>query len=96
MVTPEIAKLCQKAADLIEEHGHAKGKFEDADGCVCLFGAINLAENGNADEWSGEEAALAQAKALGFDSVNDLLHWNDAPERTQAEVLARLRSVVAQ
>jgi hypothetical protein len=35
------------------------------------------------------------AEALGFECDVDMFHWNDAPERTFADVEARLRAVVA-
>ncbi len=51
----------------------------------CLY----LALDGTVDE---EDAAIV---ALGFRGPGEMWAWNDAPERTHAEVLARLDSAIA-
>lgn len=117
---PERMLLLQ-AADVIEQHGLAKGRLhERSNDSYCANGAINI--SCSRDEpyrtlWAfpsspPEEyklAVIALAKAVGWDGnrpedvfLHDgvLLHevastyivnWNNAPERTQAEVVAKLR-----
>jgi hypothetical protein len=61
--------------------------------CYCLYGAINEAVVGNPfddcqDATTEYEEMLA--RAIGYDPLfsGSLHEWNDAPERTQADVLA--------
>lgn len=69
--------------------------------CFCVFGAINVA-NGLAPDTErfGGTDGLSPAdrfalRALGFDIAFQLAEWNDAPDRTQAEVVAKLREAAA-
>jgi hypothetical protein len=39
----DYAGTCRRAADLIAERGHCKEVYEDADGHLCLSGAIRAA-----------------------------------------------------
>lgn len=54
--------------------------------CFCLDGALMRA--------SGVKMVWDAYTALGFDSMTELWDWNDAPERTHAEVLARLDEAI--
>jgi hypothetical protein len=78
-----------------DEHGFAEqgnGRWAAHPVCFCALGAIAQAAGMPDPEWAW---ATDAAKALEsfvtehrFCSVTD---WNDAPERTQAEVVAALR-----
>ncbi|RYG90143.1 MAG: hypothetical protein EON59_00755 [Alphaproteobacteria bacterium] len=97
-----VAEVLDAAADLIEPEGAwTKGAFaRDISGkdtslfgyrgkavCWCLLGATQEAagddDDGVADHFF--------AQFLGAAAQDGLACWNDAPERTQAEVVAKLR-----
>jgi hypothetical protein len=46
-------ELRLKAADALEQHGHAKGVFRDSGGRMCLMGALFFAAIGKATPFSG-------------------------------------------
>ncbi len=93
-------ELRLKAAEIIEQRGWAQGWDQRGRG-VCPLAALKLAAGIAADSTRmlpGEvETAISD---MGFDvhmsiktdKSNRLHIWNDAPERTQAEVIARLRA----
>ncbi len=98
-----IADILDAAADLIEPEGawtqghirrDAKGKYTALPGhavCWCTVGAT-LAVAGLAASMSADRFL---ASFLGLDGVDAVEQWNDAPERTQAEVVAKLREAAA-
>lgn len=43
------AAVLERAADLIAERGWHKGSYENSDGCLCVWGAVNVAALGVAD-----------------------------------------------
>lgn len=92
-----VSEILNKAADLIEPEGAwtqgtwartANGSDDAAIGedvCWCAYGAIRRASefvNDLSDE------CVEKVRQL----VGDVITWNDAPERTQAEVVAALRA----
>lgn len=79
-----------KAADYIDEHGWCQGDSGDASGRVCLVGALEMTIN---DRRRLKSAADALRHSIG---CSRLSRWNDAPERTQAEVVAALRAAAAE
>lgn len=83
-----------RAADLLAERGHCKKTVEDAYGRHCLYGAINIARRGSAyatgDYTTGRWDA--DARRLGFSGFEKAVLWNNEPQRTAAEVIARLRA----
>jgi hypothetical protein len=91
-----VSKLLLKAADLIEDHGHCKGQTRSGNGRFCLWGAICMVSHGTPfsdfNEEQPEWKALYRVMAA---LENDLspISWNNAPERTGAEVIAKLRAV---
>lgn len=100
----KASEILAAAADLIEPEGRwIKGDFaRNASGwagwgddedvvCYCARGAIQaaLADHGSAIEY----APLGYLKRAAGHSV--IPTWNDAPERTQAEVVAKLREAAA-
>ena len=90
----DIARILNAAADLIEPDGawtqgaaarNADGKvsLENAT-CWCLYGAIgNFAE----ESW---DVVWEDFKRLS--GIRAPIAWNDAPERTQSEVVEALRA----
>jgi hypothetical protein len=109
-VPTTVPEVLQRAADLIDQRGHAKGDYIDANGCLCARGAIYAAvgiepttDVANIRHWptynrSRFALAVAAGKALeshiGTDQspLDPVVRWNDAPERTAAEVSAAFRS----
>jgi hypothetical protein len=96
--------LLEDAATIIERKGHTKGVGRDRHG-FCVVGAIHHAADAMLVFPSSrrrvlERAMLAFARALsGADesdvSIVTIPIWNDKPDRTAAEVIARLRAVAA-
>lgn len=85
-----------KAAELIKQHGHYKGYYCLNDkgpdfGPVCLWGAINLAHTGFPHDAIPIGLSVVIQNRLGF-GRGELATWNDMPERTASEVIARLRA----
>ncbi|MGI4744926.1 MAG: DUF6197 family protein [Janthinobacterium lividum] len=91
-----VAEVLDAAADLLTSEGawtqgaqarRADGKQVMADGpnavCWCLIGATEAAD----PEYFGTDADRVLYHLLGV----DIVEWNDAPGRTQAEVVAKLR-----
>lgn len=81
-----VADVLERAADLIEPEGAwIQGVFQSEDGCShCLHSAVME----QADDFLKMKAAT---QALGFNYSEEVWVWNDAPGRTQAEVVAKLR-----
>lgn len=94
----EPARLLLRAAELIERHGHARGVTRDELGGLCILGAINIASGKVHDSfnWIGkydDPANGAWSRICLETGCRDACDWNNAPERTQAEVVAKLRAV---
>lgn len=104
-----IADVLDAAADLIEPEGAwTQGAFSKTKGgryngdlvaprkpaCWCVLGAI--ARVSDSDPTRPFEG-IARDAMLALDCVasGDVPGWNDAPERTQSEVLATLREAAA-
>lgn len=94
--TPEFGDLfgasvnpLARAAELIEEHGWCQGGFYDDQGRMCVDFALLMAE-----ATSNERARrlLTDELRRRGDRERSVVEWNDAPGRTQLEVLAVLRA----
>lgn len=94
----KISEILDKAADLIEPKGAwTQGESARDDQAVglmadnptacsfCMYGAIVRASGGYLE---GNEVC---SRAIRFLGVPSLINWNDRPNRTQAEVVAKLR-----
>jgi hypothetical protein len=92
------------AAKYIEEHGHCKGKLSDAQGRVCLIGAINMSVLGvdSLFYYSNIHGKDHNVKTvlkcfeilrgkLG-DTNAGIVHWNNQPERTAEEAINMLKT----
>lgn len=79
-----------EAARLIQEFGFAKGQYRDANGCFCMVGALRTADRGLGKLHSSNSIEVINAiEEMGFFGTA-IIHYNDAPERTKEEVIARL------
>lgn len=91
----QIAADLLSAANHIETFGLQKEDFGRPDGPCCIAGAISVAVTGK--RWSTAlKGVLFDRRSTAVDAVREVLpafvtHWNDAPERTQAEAVAKLR-----
>lgn len=106
----KIADVLDKAADLIEPKGRwAQGAYirdgmghllirAEPNACFCVLGALAEASGIRPYKpWDGHDADRAReplAETIGI-TVHEIPEWNDAPERTQAEVVAKLREAAA-
>jgi hypothetical protein len=96
-----VADILEKAADLIEPEGAwTQGAYSSDDldcTCRCLVGAIASALD--TDEFGAEKWIVRNRIATRFfgrEREGWLISWNDSPERTQAEVVAKLREAAAE
>ncbi len=95
-VPKTVADILTAAADLIEPEGAwLQGAYTEDLRCFCTLGALAHVSCKGATV----VGSLAPAKTLAAylnaeDSSADrvITRWNDAPERTQAEVVATLRA----
>ena len=119
------ADALEKAADLIEVNGHARGQLRNLEGAYCAMGALNMATTGTAYytglepigrwyEFRGKVGVAINAvfHHLGLKAhepvpvagpygdellpevncrVRALVYWNNAEERTGAEVIDAFR-----
>lgn len=103
----EQSRILLRAADLLEKHGLAKHCQRDSEGRMCMAGAIIVAAGGTPEtfySWTGDalgscypsraawEAAMRVIKGLPGCTYGPA-NWNNAPERTKDEVVAKLRAV---
>lgn len=108
MSEESVADVLMRAADLIEPEGAwCQGEpAEDADGCAvgaldpsairwCAAGALARFSS-NPDGTNGNKFYhRVRRELINVLGTSTIVHWNDAPERTQAEVVAALRSAAA-
>lgn len=106
----EIAEVLDGAADVIERDGWCQNDLTSDDGRHCLMGAIGahlgtLSESGwwnllAFDEVESKITAARDAAALAAQidvgPGMNVANWNDAPERTEQEVLDALRLAAKQ
>jgi hypothetical protein len=50
MTAQESAELCEGIVEVLEERGHCKGRYQDASGQVCLYGAGRVVQVGAAED----------------------------------------------
>jgi len=90
-------------ARLADEARWTKGDYSrDANGighwatypeavCWCIAGARDVAVNDGSRDASRHDAF---AQSLGFANGQELIDWNDAPDRTHADIIARLDEAI--
>lgn len=84
------SEVLEKAAEEIERSGWNQGSFYRGTSC-CLLGAIGRVTKNDIASEDSAIAAFVMLSGIGHPSK-----WNDAPERTAAEVIAALRAAAAQ
>jgi hypothetical protein len=99
-----VAEVLERAADLLEEpdawtqgvyardHNNRQTDDRDKAECFCALGAINYAAGRHDLSWDAREQQRVFEEISGIDDVPT---WNDDPERTQSEVVAKLREAAA-
>jgi hypothetical protein len=87
----DVQRVLLRAAEIIEERGWCRAAYIE-NGRLCAVGAIATAAEGNA-------FSLAPRVERAIRSFNDFIGgsvrieaWNDAPGRTQSEIVNALRS----
>jgi hypothetical protein len=78
----------------MDKHGLAKGTLKDEKGRLCMLGAIYEASgpiDWGHDADSPSNAAWKRLKRVM--RTNDPCIWNNAPERTLEEAVAKMRDV---
>lgn len=83
MTIDNLNLLPHLAADYMRQVGWAQGTEEDADGHVCLTGALRLCSPVPGDGYLAREVFRRRGRAES---------WNDAPGRTTDEVIDYLAS----
>lgn len=81
-------KILLDAADIIERHGLGKTGQEFARSPYCAVNAISKAGD---DYFSEAHRRFAEFIGAEPDDTRTVFAWNDAPERTKAEVIDALR-----
>lgn len=100
--TTEVGDLLNRAADLIEKHGHTKHTLVNKeDGSMCFMGAMYQAHS---SAWTYDPAMIeaveitARMLKLRYDggyettALRAVVDWNNHPDRTGAEVIAAMRA----
>jgi hypothetical protein len=78
------------------ENGHPAGVHDPEATCRCLYSTLVLATARlHPSGYESPTATFEAAVAAGFKGTSDVVRWNDAPERTHAEVLAKLDTAIA-
>lgn len=91
----DASKLLLKAAAVIEDRGWCQWSYESLDGRVCLLGALKVAAGGSPNDDEDEDSVVGIAKRAMAGAVGKVFvhSWNDHPNRTKEEVVAKLRAV---
>jgi hypothetical protein len=97
-----MALVFRRAAQILQARGHGKGMYEWPTGEVCAVGALLAAEDrkpslgvdpfGDVPETVRILSDRLWVPIDDKDPVERVAEWNDAPSRTQAEVVAELLS----
>jgi hypothetical protein len=96
--TPTVTTrdVLHRAADLLGEWAWCQGAAQRGD-AFCALGALWFAATGEPpkcisfDHSDGDLPPLYAAGRDAFNRVGGDARWNDAPERTKADVVAKLR-----
>ncbi len=83
-----IGQILLKSADLIRRHGWRQRDYGDCTNGMCTMGAV-----ARAAEYKSDDIGAAQARVFKLpiaSGYNAITVWNDAPERTAADVIAAL------
>ncbi len=75
------------AAEVIRKRGWCQHRSVNIDRHVCLFGAVAVAINRDATDWSGK---LFQQVRDALEKKRYNANWNDRPETRKAQVIRAL------
>jgi hypothetical protein len=78
-----------EAADKLRNDGWAQGHLRTQDGRSCVVGVLR---GFRVTTLTVVVASDRLVKHLGLSRTDDLMIWNDAPERTKEEVIAALEA----
>lgn len=81
-----ISDALNAAADIIETKGHVKGACISPSGAQCTLQAMETGSRGVNKLFQDCEARFRRVN-----NVDNVISWNDEPDRTQEEVIAALR-----
>jgi hypothetical protein len=84
------AATLRRAAQIVRERGWTQGRYEEEDGRMCVEGAMSLAHGYQAP--AGNCDVVADLFALRQVTLENVVDWNDAPERTAEDVIAALEA----
>ena len=84
------AEIIRKAADLIDQRGLAKGVYIDEHRCLCIFGALNEIEYGDANSGSSKIPTYIY-DALFAEGINDISITDFNDTHTKEEVIAEMK-----
>lgn len=98
---PFDAEITQRSRDLIAlekareriARAWCQGDDYEPDGPHCVLSARGIFTDGLIDYYADEVQHFA--RLLGFHDSDAAYLWNDAPSRTQAEVLTRFDAAIA-
>lgn len=88
--------ILNRAADIIDQHGLAKGTQRDSEGRFCIHGALNVALGRELNSYHGDfpgvEAIYRYLQSQGYTGCpTGFAYWNNEPGRTKEEVVHVLR-----
>lgn len=91
----QVADDLRKAADIVNVQGWTKGSMRNAEGQVCVLGALRIATAGKA-VWADMWDTIGEEEADRFHKARYVLHnwlgtaptvWNDTIANTKQEVI---------
>lgn len=93
------SEVLERTADTILERGWCQNELEDPAGRVCLLGALHHVLIGKKFDWEPDPAlkplyfkVMDSLEAVGVRTGGKAVaNWNNAPKRTQKEVIETLR-----
>jgi hypothetical protein len=96
MSAAEAAALARRAAEIVQERGHTKGRGMDSLGRVCLWGAVTVASDEVSHGYTHSATLTPALRCLLLEQGEvdvDPIRWNDAPETTGTDVAKLLLQV---
>lgn len=93
-------RLLTSAREMLRERGWTQLTAENADGRLCLSGALRRAAAGNRSHYQQALSALGARLGIpgchqgGFGCHCAVIRWNDAEERTPHQVIAKLDEAI--
>jgi hypothetical protein len=90
-----IVKILDRAADYVDQGWCQHDGEREINGqlCYCAYGAMQKARLDVAFFALTEPVVRAVKKHIGLSDESSIFDWNDAPGRTQQEVVDTLRAV---